>query len=225
MQLELPQIGEIAHAHFDIGGHLSGVIGLVGDYTLALADNERLHVANAVPKRRREYAAGRHFARLALSALGCAATEILSGARRQPIWPAGIIGSIAHSDNYALAIVGRDGQPYTGIGADIERLGRVTPDLTRLILTPQEQNWSASGQRVDPTVIFSAKEAIYKAINPIAGLMIGFDEVTIRLGACGHAFRANYHGHASANQRLEEGFGFATSYNEHVVSVFVIAPA
>src|SRR5688572_29707947 len=57
----------------------------------------------AVPKRQAEFRAGRYCAMTALTALdarfaGCEVGRADSGA---PVWPAGIVGSISHSDGMA----------------------------------------------------------------------------------------------------------------------------
>src|SRR5258708_38693026 len=57
---------------------------------------EMATVANAVDKRRREFATGRSCARDALRELGIEPGPILAGERGMPRWPPGVVGSTTH---------------------------------------------------------------------------------------------------------------------------------
>ena len=70
-----------------------------------LRPEERAYVESAVPRRVREFAAGRQCARLALRELGGPDEAIPVGLSRQPKWPPGIVGSITHTVGYCLAVV------------------------------------------------------------------------------------------------------------------------
>src|ERR1700730_18709662 len=54
-------------------------------------------VARAVPKRIAEFAAGRACARAALAEFGVREFALRAAPDRQPLWPEGFIGSIAHT--------------------------------------------------------------------------------------------------------------------------------
>jgi 4'-phosphopantetheinyl transferase EntD len=143
-----------------------------------LFPEERPAVATAVPSRRAEFAAGRAAARLALAAIGQPATALPSGPQRQPLWPAGIAGSIAHAAGFAIAVA-RRGAP---LGVDIEEDAPISPDLWPLICQPDELAALPLGDRgTYVRHVFSAKEAIYKAQFPMTGAVIGFDAVELRL--------------------------------------------
>jgi enterobactin synthetase component D / holo-[acyl-carrier protein] synthase len=62
-------------------------------------------VANAVESRRREFVTARRCAREALAKLGHAPTPIRSGPQREPLWPAGLVGSITHTSGFRAAAV------------------------------------------------------------------------------------------------------------------------
>src|SRR5438067_555135 len=76
-------------------------------------------LASAVHKRRVEFAAGRWCAREALRvcAADLAESVIEIGAQREPCWPAGVVGSIAHTNGYAAAAVARSAD-VIGLGID-----------------------------------------------------------------------------------------------------------
>jgi 4'-phosphopantetheinyl transferase EntD len=143
-------------------------------------------ITNAVPSRRAEFAAGRAAARLALAAIGHAAIGIPSGPQRQPLWPAGIAGSIAHSVGIAIAVA-RFGPP---LGVDIESDAPLSPDLWPLICQPDElATLPVAGRGTYVRQVFSAKEAAYKAQFPRTGALIGFDAMSVRLTADGFSAR------------------------------------
>src|SRR5436190_1333063 len=73
--------------------------------------------AHAVEKRRREFAAGRHCARRALTRLGYADIAVPKGEDGEPRWPNDIVGSITHCAGYCAAAVARSSQ-LASIGID-----------------------------------------------------------------------------------------------------------
>lgn len=118
----------------------------------------------AVPKRRSEYLAGRLCAALALRALGAAETVARAG--RAPVWPAGIVGSISHCDTRAMAVVSRD---LPALGLDCEPLmpGPTVDEIGHLLLNDHDRAQCPAGWDAARfcTLVFSAKEAVYKALS------------------------------------------------------------
>src|SRR5688572_25742384 len=81
---------------------------------------EELFVVNAVEARRREFITTRRCAREALAKLGHAPVVIRSGPKREPLWPAGLVGSITHTTGFrAAAIAPRS--VIGSVGIDAER--------------------------------------------------------------------------------------------------------
>ncbi|MBO0877952.1 MAG: 4'-phosphopantetheinyl transferase, partial [Pseudonocardia sp.] len=80
---------------------------------------EAAHIGHAVPRRRDEYACVRHCARQGLAALGIAPAAILSGSRREPLWPPGAVGSMTHCAGYRAAAVAR-ASDVAAVGIDAE---------------------------------------------------------------------------------------------------------
>jgi 4'-phosphopantetheinyl transferase EntD len=123
-------------------------------------------VEKSAPKRRREFALGRACARGALEKLGHRGVVIGRDASGAPLWPEGITGSITHTRGYAAAVVGET-RRFSGIGVDAERVGGVTQDLWPRLFDDVERDHLMGLDEADrggvATLIFSAKEACYKA--------------------------------------------------------------
>ena len=199
-------------------------IGQVRDHTATLAAAERAQVEGALASRRAEYSTGRLLARRALGELGIEASSILREGRR-PIWPEGVVGSITHSRHYAMAVVGRRSQ-FAGVGIDLERTGRVTEGIAPRTMTEGELAATDAGwPPFARTANFSAKEAVFKAVNPAVGLMIGFKEVEIvwREGEAG--FSARYIGPNSENAIMERGEGAVFTLEDHIGALFWLKPS
>jgi 4'-phosphopantetheinyl transferase EntD len=133
-------------------------------------------VPGAVPARQAEFAAGRTAARLALADLGLPPVAVPMGADRAPHWPAGLAGSLTHAGGVALAAVLR---APAAVGIDIEPDADLPADVLDSILTPAER--AALPDLRAARVVFSAKEAFFKAQYPRTGRMIGFDAADVAL--------------------------------------------
>jgi 4'-phosphopantetheinyl transferase EntD len=133
--------------------------------------------SGAVRQRRSEFAAGRWAARHAMQMLGLPALDVPMGADRAPIWPMGLAGSITHTRDACLAAVVQTGS----VGIDLEPENAVQPDLWPTLLDANERAMVADHPAL-ATVMFCAKEAVYKAQYPMTGLLFGFDRLHITLG-------------------------------------------
>jgi len=110
------------------------------------------------------------------------------GPAGEPVWPEGIVGAIAHAGDVAIGLVGRT-TDYAGLGVDVEELARgPSPRAARLVCRPAEMEWTEveSGTR-RLTMLFSAKEAVFKALFPLERVWLGFGdaELTWVPGRCG----------------------------------------
>lgn len=136
-------------------------------------------LANAVLKRKVEFAAGRYCARHALRGLGYAGLETLPiGQHRAPVWPDGFVGSISHGDGHALAVAAAS-RDWGGIGIDIERCldhDAAQPLVPYLMSTAEQAIGAATGMSVERwlTLVFSAKESLFKALYPRVGKYFDF---------------------------------------------------
>ncbi len=129
---------------------------------------------------RRASGAARIAARFLLDQLGA---DGLAPLRRSPsgapIWPAGIIGSLAHDKAFALAAAARRGR-LVGLGVDIEPAEPLPEDIVDLVLTDAEKR-ETGNDGVAQRLVFVAKEAVYKAIHPLDGTWLDFPDVEVRL--------------------------------------------
>jgi 4'-phosphopantetheinyl transferase EntD len=144
--------------------------------------DDELAIAGVVPKRRREFIAGRTAARSCLRALGIVAEAIPVGPGRQPIWPVDSVGSISHSGELAVAAVGRKPR-LTGVGIDLECVNAVSEDIWAHIFLPNEidflRRYRGKIQALWATTIFSVKEAFFKMQYPHTGEWIDFLSVSV----------------------------------------------
>jgi 4'-phosphopantetheinyl transferase EntD len=160
----------------------------------ALFPAEEALIARAVPKRRTEFATGRHCARTALGALAIAPAPILPGQGGAPQWPPGIVGSITHCDGYRAAAVARASEVIT-IGLDAEPAQWLPAEVLQLVALPDERDRLGDLARAAPGVcwdrlLFSAKESVYKAWFPLARRWLGFADADITINAADGTFEA-----------------------------------
>jgi 4'-phosphopantetheinyl transferase EntD len=134
----------------------------------------------ATPRRLAEFAAGRAAARDAMAVLGLPPAAIPIHADRSPRWPAGLAGSITHSATACLAAVTT--RPLL-IGIDLEPATALEADLWSTILRPEEAGalGALPNGALLAKLIFSAKEAAYKAQYPRSKTLFGYDVIRIAL--------------------------------------------
>jgi len=151
-----------------------------------LAPSESVFVARAVPRRRREFAAGRHCARRALARIGAPLAALEVGRHRMPAWPPGIVGSITHTDGFCAAVVARD-RDLRGIGIDAERALPLPDGLVSRICTASEIRRASADADLDGRpwcrLLFSAKESVFKCVFPEDGRWLEFADVEVELDA------------------------------------------
>ena len=193
----------------------------VADHLGDLYPEEHAAIAQAVIKRQHEFATGRHLARTAMASLKIGACAVGRDKSRRPIWPDICLGSISHSGSLAIAAVARS-EVLRGVGIDLEEGDRVVSQLHRKLFTPWELATYGQGDPRWSGLLFSAKEAAYKAINPIVGEFIGFQEVEVDIDWPNSQFRVRYVGEHAPNKLLDVGSGHFGFIEEHVVTLFLI---
>lgn len=167
----LPQMVQVVETRVDHGGDLFAA--------------EEAAIVNAVPKRRQEFTTVRTCARLALRDLGVDPVPLVPGPGGAPVWPTGIVGSMTHCRGFRAAAVAKSTQVHA-IGIDAEPNMPLLPDVLSAIAVPHElgvlQDMAPrhSGIALD-RVIFSAKEAVYKAWYPTHGSYIPHHQIQIDL--------------------------------------------
>jgi 4'-phosphopantetheinyl transferase EntD len=147
-----------------------------------LYPEEAEQMARSMPWRRAEYAAGRACARVALVRLDVKPAPILSGAGGEPLWPQGLVGSLTHCEGYAAAVVARAGA-LAGLGIDAEPNQPLPTGVLADIATPDERAGLArltTGPRAHwDRLLFSAKEAVFKAWYPMTRMRLPFDAASV----------------------------------------------
>jgi len=156
----------------------------------SLAEEERAFIETLSPIRQPSWLAGRLALHEALRDLGLDHGPILTTTRGAPELPDGAIGSISHKQTLAVGLA-CPRQDDLHIGVDIEPVPPLPtepgwskrPDISSRVLTPDEL--AALGTVPEPerrrqvVLCFSLKEAIYKAINPLVGRYVSFQEAAV----------------------------------------------
>lgn len=152
----------------------------------ALHPEEAQCVAHAVRARVEEFASGRLCARVALGELGIVGFALLAAPDRAPLWPTGVVGSIAHTAGHCAAVAGPCAQ-FLSLGLDTELLAAVHEGLWHRLCAPDELGRLAArpaAQRARAAALtFAGKEAFYKAQYPLSRERLDFDAVELECGA------------------------------------------
>jgi 4'-phosphopantetheinyl transferase EntD len=155
-----------------------------------LFPEEERSLGRAVEKRRREFVTGRACAREALRRLRIPATAIPNGENGEPNWPTGVVGSITHCAGYRACAAARIG-PVISIGIDAEPNAPLPDGVLEEVAFGQERTLLAASDGVCmDRVLFSAKEAVYKAWFPLARRWLGFQDVALSVDVPRETFRA-----------------------------------
>jgi 4'-phosphopantetheinyl transferase EntD len=126
------------------------------------------------PKVRRPSGAARIVARELLSQAERAIPKGPSGA---PIWPRGVIGSLAHDSDVAVAAVAPQ-REFASIGIDIEPAEALPPGNLETIATPREQ-LSLESYAYGGRLLFAAKEAVFKAVADLDQSFLDHHDVEV----------------------------------------------
>jgi len=136
-------------------------------------------LTNAVSKRQAEFLAGRVLARAALDRLHHAKASITIGEQGAPAWPHGISGSISHSHGKCNCLVVAGENQLVGIDVEKVAAGASLDAILKEALSLEERARVLQHTTFDAailaTLIFSAKETIFKTLHPIVLQFFGFD--------------------------------------------------
>ncbi|MBQ1076246.1 4'-phosphopantetheinyl transferase superfamily protein [Micromonospora sp. C31] len=162
------------------------------DWTAELLPAERACLGErAVESRRRDFTAGRACARRAMAALGVPPVAVPSAADRSPVWPAGVVGAITHTEGYCAAVAARAGE-IRSVGIDAEGHRELNAGVRRLICLPEEEDRCARlpAGTSWPAVVFSVKETVYKVWHPLVGTWLDFRDALVELDPDAGTFTA-----------------------------------
>jgi 4'-phosphopantetheinyl transferase EntD len=140
---------------------------------------EGQHLASAVVTRRNEFISGRYCARAALVQIGTIPCALPPDADGLPIWPAGSVGSISHSRGLCCAVAA-SAEDVISLGIDIEKTTRLSPRAMERVVHPLEANFVGGDQALG-SLLFSAKEAFYKAQFPVWGAQPNFKDLALQI--------------------------------------------
>ncbi len=200
-----------------------------GDVTdVELFAEEERSVGRAVEKRRREFVTGRACARRALRGLGIAPVAIPNGERGEPVWPPGVVGSITHCAGYRACAVAR-AEDVLALGVDAEVHEPLPDGVLEQVVFGRELAIArdrGAGVCFD-RLLFSAKEAVYKAWFPLARRWLGFEDadVTIDVGAGTFRARLLVAGPLVGDERLSEVCGRWRVDDGIVAAAAAVVPA
>lgn len=173
------------------------------------------------PKRIESFLAGRLCVRDALKNLDVDISRLAKDDRGMPLWPEGTCGSISHTKTMAIAAISNS---LKSIGIDIEqemslsRFGR----LKESFVSMRELELLGDIDPAKGTLIFSAKESLYKLINPLCHEYFGFfdayvEEITSdRFSIVLDSKKEKV---SKYNGKYE---GYHTVFNENIVTILTI---
>jgi 4'-phosphopantetheinyl transferase EntD len=160
--------------------------GILVDYRL-IADGDELALllaemtafSGSVLKVRRASGAARIVARSLLGRFGRAPYPIAKSTAGMPVWPEGIVGSLAHDAKVAVAAMAARHE-FQSVGIDIEPAEPLASDLLDIVATAKERDRIED----DPfrgRLLFSIKEAVYKAVYPLDRIFLDHHDVEVSL--------------------------------------------
>ncbi|MBB1013646.1 4'-phosphopantetheinyl transferase EntD [Dietzia kunjamensis] len=170
----------------DVAGVTDAELGLDDAALLAsLYPVEVEQIGAAVERRRIDFAGARACAREAMSRLGVPAGPVLRGGRGMPVWPQGLVGTLTHTEGLRAAALA----PTTrvrSLGLDVERHAPLAAGVLEAVSLPEEAAWvrAARAEVADvawDALLFTAKEATYKAWFPLTHRWLGFGDAHITL--------------------------------------------
>lgn len=140
-----------------------------------------------------------------------------------------MVGSITHCRGFAAAAVARQDE-VAAVGIDAEVHGPLSVGTAGKVCTPAELAWATEAPGAGlvswPTVLFSARESVYKAWHPITGAWLGFLDVDITVDVEGGAFTARLGEWVQAPPGSGAPRTFTGRFlvtNDHVLTTVVVA--
>ncbi len=205
---ESPRILEAIIHHYSVSFSVHNIeADILLDFTRFIPKQ----LENASLKRKAEFLVGRYCAAQALRSLGKSnSIHVGINPDRSPAWPEGIVGSITHTNNFAFAAVERRDM-CRGIGIDTENIiDEESENIKHSILTEKELSLRTKTELEECaflTLIFSAKESIFKCFNPIIKKYFGFQDVEIvKIGRVNRKF--HFRLVSSLNSEFVKGFRY-----------------
>lgn len=142
-------------------------------------------ITQSVNKRKAEYFAGRYLVARELQSRGFSHQPLEQNVDRSPRLPSDVIGSISHSNDLAtVTVLPSSNVNRENIGIDIQHLisSEVCDDIENMVAAVQEVDLVVRyglTRTEAVTLLFSAKEAIYKALARFVRRGLDFNSATL----------------------------------------------
>ena len=132
----------------------------------------------------------------------------MRGKSGAPQWPKGVVGSLTHCDGYRGAVLGYALQ-VRSVGIDAEPHGPLPDGVLDAVSLQSERDWLAttdSDMHWD-RLLFCAKEATYKAWEPLTGRWLGFEDayITFERTSTGSDLSGTFHSDLLVPGHTESG--------------------
>ncbi|BAB49214.1 4'-phosphopantetheinyl transferase family protein [Mesorhizobium japonicum] len=155
---------------------------VIGDADEAhLLPEEARSIPARQPAMRRASGAARWVAHRLLADTGISDLAIPRAPSGAPLWPNGIVGSLAHDDDMAVAAVAPVGG-IVSLGIDVEPAEPLPDDIFAIVATGADRT-GAADPRLAGRILFAAKEAVYKAAYPLDREVLGYEDIAVDLDA------------------------------------------
>lgn len=141
-------------------------------------------IKKAVNKRQAEFLAGRVVAKVALIEAGFShpnLPDIGFCQNRCPAWPRRYVGSITHSSTDAICVLSNN-KNYLGVDIEDILSRESASQISHLVHNDCELNLLSTGSFSEAeaiTIIFSAKESLFKALYPSINVYFNFDSARV----------------------------------------------
>ena len=112
-----------------------------------------------------------------LSSIGLPATEPRSLPSGGRAWPVGFTGSVSHRGSKVVAVIVSTDYAKS-VGIDMESY-RGAHDLLAVDGLADTDELPTDAGPEGAVILFSAKEAVFKAVYPVVGVCVGFSDVTV----------------------------------------------
>lgn len=149
-----------------------------GDRALLMPD-EAASISSRKDSMRDASGSARHVARGLLAEMGLLGVSVLRTVSGAPVWPAGVVGSLAHDDEFAIAAVAAAAS-ISGLGIDIEPAVPLPAEVADIVRVDGDV-LDGVGETLATRLLFAAKEAIYKAVFLRDQVILGFEDVAVDL--------------------------------------------
>jgi enterobactin synthetase component D len=154
---------------------VSQIMGCIPDENLPSS------IQRAVLKRKLSFIGGRLCAESALERAGVANAVVRRHESGAPIWPANTVGSITHTDQFAFAVASRSTNVALGIDSENIFSDVELKDVQHLCCTESENTHllNCANRNLIATIIFSAKESLFKSIHASVKRFVDFNEIEL----------------------------------------------